>query len=81
MPTNPINTPISFLDIFPSDVLERQSVHVFKNLKYDNNVNNNITCFVFNNEVKVKVKHPHHRPMGPRGFWEVKASRFRDIGT
>jgi hypothetical protein len=27
------------------------------------------------------VKHYHHRPMGPRGFWEVKASRFRDIGA
>jgi hypothetical protein len=25
-----------------------------------------------------KVKHSHYRP---RGFWEVKASRFRDIGT
>jgi hypothetical protein len=30
---------------------------------------------------KGKVKYSHYRPMGPRGFWEVKASRFRDIGT
>jgi hypothetical protein len=29
----------------------------------------------------VKVKHSHYRAMGPRGFWEVKASTFRDIGT
>jgi hypothetical protein len=28
-----------------------------------------------------KVKLSHYRPMGPRGFWEVKASRFHDIGT
>jgi hypothetical protein len=28
----------------------------------------------------IKVKHSHYRPMGPRGFWEVKASRLRDIG-
>jgi hypothetical protein len=28
-----------------------------------------------------KVKHSHYRIMGPRGFWEVKAFRFRDIGT
>jgi hypothetical protein len=32
-------------------------------------------------KVKVKVKHSHYRPMGPTGIWEVKASRFRDIGT
>jgi hypothetical protein len=25
---------------------------------------------------KVKVKHPHFRPIGPKGFWEVKASRL-----
>jgi hypothetical protein len=30
---------------------------------------------------KAKAKHSHYRPMGPRRFWEVKASRFRDIGT
>jgi hypothetical protein len=30
---------------------------------------------------KVKVKYSHYRPMGPGRFWEVKASRFRDIGT
>jgi hypothetical protein len=30
---------------------------------------------------KGKVKYSHYRPMGPRGFWEVKASRFCDIGT
>jgi hypothetical protein len=30
---------------------------------------------------KVKVKYSHYMPMGPRWFWEVKASRFRDIGT
>jgi hypothetical protein len=29
----------------------------------------------------VKVKHAHYSPVGPRGFWVVKASRFRDIGT
>jgi hypothetical protein len=32
-------------------------------------------------EIKVKVKHSHYRPMGPRGSLEVKASRFRDSGT
>jgi hypothetical protein len=31
--------------------------------------------------VNVKVKHSRYRPMGPRGFWEVKVSRFRDTGT
>jgi hypothetical protein len=31
--------------------------------------------------IKVKVKHFHYMPMGHRGFWEVKAPRFRDIGT
>jgi hypothetical protein len=30
---------------------------------------------------KVKVKRSHYRPMGPRRFWEIKDSRFRDIGT
>jgi hypothetical protein len=30
---------------------------------------------------KIKVKQSHYRPVGPRGCWEVKASRFRDIGT
>jgi hypothetical protein len=29
----------------------------------------------------IKVKHSHYRSMRPRGLWEVKASRFRDIGT
>jgi hypothetical protein len=29
----------------------------------------------------VKVKLSHYRPVGPRGFWEFKAPRFRDIGT
>jgi hypothetical protein len=28
-----------------------------------------------------EVKQPHYRPTGPRGFWKVKASTFRDIGT
>jgi hypothetical protein len=32
-------------------------------------------------KVKVKVKQFHYWPTRPRGFWEVKASRFRDIGT
>jgi hypothetical protein len=27
------------------------------------------------------VKHSYYRYMGSRGLWEVKASRFRDIGT
>jgi hypothetical protein len=36
---------------------------------------------LLNPVVKVKVKYSHYRPMGPGGFWEVKASRFRDIGT
>jgi hypothetical protein len=27
------------------------------------------------------VKHSHYRPRGPREFWEVKAYKFRDIGT
>jgi hypothetical protein len=30
---------------------------------------------------KVKVKYSNYRPMEPRGLWEIKASRFRDIGT
>jgi hypothetical protein len=25
--------------------------------------------------------YPHYRSMGPRWFWEVKASRFHDMGT
>jgi hypothetical protein len=29
----------------------------------------------------IKVKPSHYRPVGPRGFWEVKDSRFRDVGT
>jgi hypothetical protein len=29
----------------------------------------------------VKIKHSHYKPMGPRVFWEVKGSRFHDIGT
>jgi hypothetical protein len=29
--------------------------------------------------VKVKVKHSNYRQLGPRGFWEVKVSRLRDI--
>jgi hypothetical protein len=28
-----------------------------------------------------KVKHSHYRSMGPRRFCEVKAPKFRDIGT
>jgi hypothetical protein len=36
---------------------------------------------VFHNNVKKKVKYSHYRTMGPRGFWEVKAFRFCDIGT
>jgi hypothetical protein len=28
-----------------------------------------------------KIKHSNYSPMGPREFWEVTASRFRDIGT
>jgi hypothetical protein len=31
--------------------------------------------------LKKKVKQSHHRSMGLRGFWEVKAPRFRDIST
>jgi hypothetical protein len=31
--------------------------------------------------IKVKVKQSHYRLMEPRGFWDVKASRFRVIGT
>jgi hypothetical protein len=31
--------------------------------------------------IKVKVQQSHYSPTEPRGFWEVKASRFRDIGT
>jgi hypothetical protein len=32
-------------------------------------------------KANVKVKHSHYRPMGPRGLWEVKTFRFRDIGN
>jgi hypothetical protein len=28
-----------------------------------------------------KVNYSHYRSVGSRGFWEVKASRFRNIGT
>jgi hypothetical protein len=31
--------------------------------------------------LKAKVTHSHYGPMGHRGFWEVKASRFHDINT
>jgi hypothetical protein len=31
-------------------------------------------------KIKVKVKYSYYRPMGPRAFWEGKASRLRDIG-
>jgi hypothetical protein len=33
------------------------------------------------NTKKVKANHSHYRPMGPRVFWEVKVTRFRDIGS
>jgi hypothetical protein len=29
----------------------------------------------------IKIDGTNCKIMGPRGFWEVKASRFRDIGT
>jgi hypothetical protein len=42
-------------------------------------VSSNTDCSrTFIMEVKKKS---HYRPMGPRGFWEVKAFRFPDIGT
>jgi hypothetical protein len=31
--------------------------------------------------IKNKAKQSHYSPLGPREFWEVKAPRFRDIGT
>jgi hypothetical protein len=39
----------------------------------------NVACVkhIYDN---VKVKWSHYRPMGPRGLWDVKVSRFRDIG-
>jgi hypothetical protein len=41
-----------------------------------------VTYRVFQEKVKGnKLKQSHFRLMEPRGFWEVKASRFRDIGT
>jgi hypothetical protein len=36
---------------------------------------------IINDRVKVKASIPITGLWGPRGFWEVKVSRFRDIGT
>jgi hypothetical protein len=63
--------------------MEKYSFSWSRTLKFDYNMSR--TTGTFNEDlcafVIVKLKHSHYRPMGPRWFWEVKASRFRDIGT
>jgi hypothetical protein len=44
-------------------------------------VRTGLWCHVIIIIIIIIVKHFHYRPMGPRLFWEVKASRLRDIGT